>query len=420
MAGGTKRPVRGRKRRSSVSGRRPARPLRVLMVLDQFNIGGTETHVYALSKQLLTQGVYVVAAGKPGRILGRFAALGIPCYEIDFVLDNHEYDSKNSERHQRLLEWIIEQERIDLVHGHQYPSGYPASQAAARKNVPFVFTQHSVYCDEGFLRRIAEAGTFISVSPPLQAFLRSRGITSTLIANGITAEEYRAYRDPASPYRTYIRRQLQLPEQAKVILYASRLSWEKAAVCEEIIHAMSALRMCGLEDWHLVIIGAGKDDRRIKRLAAAHNDLFGAAYIHYYGEVTNIHTYYAASDLIIGTGRVALEGMACCRPVIAAGSMGYAGIVRTDRWSEAWQTWFGDHDAQRRLTRKGLMRDMREVILMSRDDLDALTAANLRMVQRSHAIDGIARETVQLYEGLTRKQLQPRSPRRVRKMNNRF
>ena len=407
MAGGAKRPVR-RSGTSTNSARhsRRTRPLRVLMVIDQFNIGGTETHVYALTRELLKQGVEVAVAGKQGKLLGRFAGLGIPCYELDFVLNNHEYNADNGPLHGELLASIIAKERIDLVHGHQFPSGYPAFAAAEMTKVPFVFTLHGSYYDELFLRTISvrERSRIISVSPPLKELIRQFGIESDLVANGIDERDYAAYRAHDGPYRSYIRNQLGIPTEAKLIMYASRMSWEKADICEQLIHGMSSLRLSGYTDCHLMIVGGGKQERLIEQLATEHNELFGSAFIHCFGEVDNIHTYYAASDLVIGTGRIALEAMACCRPLIAVGSRGYLGLIRSEVWPEAWRTWFGDHDAKRRMTRRRLTSDMKEVILMSGSRLHEIIAANLRHVSSAYPIARTARETISIYERLTRMQ----------------
>jgi len=405
LAGGAKRPVR--RIRTSTSGTRHSRrtrPLRVLMVIDQFNIGGTETHVYALTRELLKQGVEVAVAGKQGKLLGRFAGLGIPCYELDFVLNNHEYDADNGPLHGEVLASIIAKERIDLVHGHQFPSGYPAFAASEMTKVPFVFTLHGSYYDELFLRTISAnaRNRVISVSPPLKQHIRQLGIDSDLVANGIDERDYAAYRDHDAPYRAYTRQQLGIPAEAKLIMYASRMSWEKADICEQLIHGISSLRLSGLSDCHLMIVGGGKRERLIEQLAREHNELFGADFIHFFGEVDNIHTYYAASDLVIGTGRIALEAMACCRPLIAVGSRGYLGLIRSEVWPEAWKTWFGDHDAVRRMTRRRLTSDMKEVILMSGSRLHEITAANLRHVASSYPIARTARETLSIYERLTR------------------
>lgn len=406
MAAGEKRHSGGRRRGSSLrkSRRRSSgKALKVLMIIDQFNIGGTETHVLTLAREMQRQGVEVIVAGKYGRLLGQFSASGIRCYEIDFVLDNYERDEANRALYESVISSIVEREQADLIHGHQFPSAYPAYEAAARMNIPFVFTVHGHYIDEPLLRRMYARSALISVSPAVQRRLAALGFSSELAANGIDTEEYRAYRETDSPYRMYIRRKLGVPDDAKLIMYASRLSWEKADICEEIIHAVSAMRLSGDSQVHLLIIGGGKREAELRALAQEHNELFGVPFIRTMGEVDNIHTFYTASDAVIGTGRIALEAIACRRPVIAVGCRGYVGIVSPHNHSQAWNTWFGDHDAERFLTRKGIIRDMKEVILMSGNRLNELVSSNLRHVQEVYPISRICQSTVRLYERLLRR-----------------
>lgn len=406
---------RAKKRRS-----RTRAPLSILMVIDQFNIGGTETHVLSLTRELLKQGNHVVVAGKYGRLLSRFTGLGATCYEIDFVTEQYEYDVEMQSIHETLLDSILEKENIDLVHGHQFPSGYLAYQATVRKKIPFAFTFHGRYYDEMLLRKMQNIPLMISVSPAVQQDLREKGYESTLIANGIEAQDYRAYRSPDSPYRTYIRRKLRIPEETKLIMYAGRLSWEKADIGEEIIQAITQLKQQDGLDVHLLVVGGGNRETEIQSLARQQNESIGATFIHCTGEVDNIHTFYAASDVVIGTGRVLLEAMACCRPVIAAGSRGYGGIIEPDRYAVAWSTWFGDHDTEWFLTRKGILRDLREVIHMSGSRLKELVNANLQYVQGTYPIARISQETVQLYEKLVRQAPHSMRVRAASKMNNRI
>lgn len=399
MAYGTKRSNRRRKSPSTSQRRtRPGPPLKVLMVIDQFNIGGTETHVFALTRELLRQGVQVAAAGKNGRMLGRFAGLGIPCYEIDFVLDNHEVDRMNSARHEALLLSLIERENISLIHSHQLPSGNSAIQAALRKRLPFVFTLHGHYYDDLFLERLNVAGETICVSPPLMRLLQGKGIRSHLVANGIEERDYAPYREPDSPYRVYVRSRLEMPQDAKIVMYASRLAWEKADVCLEVIRSVAELRAQGAGDVRLLIVGGGSESQRIEEHAREQQELSGERFIEMVGEVDNIHTYYAASDVVIGTGRVALEAMASGRPVLAAGSRGYAGIIRPEIYNSAWNTWFGDHDAEWRVTRRGLVRDLKEVMLMSGNRLSSLVEANLQQVRKMYQISRSCQEIMRIYE----------------------
>ena len=49
------------------------------------------------------------------------------------------------------------------------------------------------------------------------------------------------------------------------------------------------------------------------------------------------------ADCVVGTGRVAIEAIACKKPVFAAGNNGYFGLLNCDNIENAWRVYFGDH-----------------------------------------------------------------------------
>ena len=58
--------------------------------------------------------------------------------------------------------------------------------------------------------------------------------------------------------------------------------------------------------------------------------------------VSDVRPYMEAADLVIGAGRVAMEAMACARPVIAVGERAFIGLVNAQTIGRARATNFGD------------------------------------------------------------------------------
>ncbi|WP_159881205.1 glycosyltransferase [Paenibacillus puerhi] len=332
---------------------------RILMVIDQFNIGGTETYTLTLTRELMKRGFTVLAAGKKGKLLDSFLGLGCPCFEIDFVLDNFKENLPERRLNTEMLQSIILTQGIDLVHAHQIPSGGVAFAAATELRVPVVFTVHGTYYDREFLHSIKEA-TLTSVSPSIQLMLQSRGgHHSFLVPNGIDPLEFSPVN---SAYRAYLRQKLGIPPASPVVMYAGRLSWEKADICSEIIHTVSAMRRSGHPDLQCLIAGGGHQEEHVFKLASLKQAGAKKPFIHYVGEVLNMKSYYAVSDCIIGTGRIALEAMACERPIIAVGSKSFFGVVKPDNYEHAWKSWFGDHDGSRKLSRSQLAEHLQKAL----------------------------------------------------------
>ena|GEM_PF-575571 len=368
---------------------------RILMVLDQFNIGGTETYTLSLIRELLRQGVSVSVAGKPGKFRDAFLGLGCPLYELDFVTDSHHPNIPKADELTQLLKSILVTERIHIVHAHQYPSGKIAVKAAAQAGVPILFTIHGSYYDASFFQELDSTSTLVSVSPAVERMLLRYGLSSSLIPNGIDLEEFHEL-DPA--YREHERNRIGIPAGATVLMYAGRLSWEKGDLCGELIRAVSALRSAGLPQLHLLIAGAGNKLKDLLELAQFQQQLAGHPFIHFAGETVSLAKYYAVSDAVIGTGRVGLEAMACGKPLIALGSRGLIGTVQSSRLPEVWDTWFGDHAAHRPYSQEFLKNQIKKVLTLDNRKTKELTESGREIVERRFNIRHTAKRLLELYK----------------------
>ena len=372
-----------------------ARPLTILMVIDQLNIGGTETYTLSLTREMIRQGAKVVIAGKKGKLLDPFIGLGCAVYELDFVTNNFEPNTEHYPELLSLLTCIIQNEQIQLVHAHQFPSGKLAKMAADEAQLPFVFTVHGTYYDSKLLEEIRES-TVISVSPAIERVLLNNGISSHLIPNGIDITEYQSYHPE---YREHLRRKLGISEHALVVMYAGRLAWEKADICKELIHASAFLRKNRYPQLHVIIVGGGREEEEIVALANQKQMIQGQPFISFAGESVNMRNYYAVSDCVIGTGRVALEAMSSMRPFIAVGSKGFLGAIQFANSSKAWDSWFGDHGTTPELLTREMLIDQMDCILsMSKEDRANLSKWGRNHVSERYPITAVAKKMMETYE----------------------
>jgi glycosyltransferase involved in cell wall biosynthesis len=369
-------------------------PLRVLMVIDQFNVGGTETYTLSLCRELIRKGVSVVVAGKKGNLMGSFIGLGCPVYDLEFVSPALEAERTLHGRHIDMLKAIIASERIDIVHCHQAPSGCLALEAAKQMNTPVVFTVHGTYYETGFLNELRHDASVIAVSPSVQRFLETIGIGSRVISNGVDPVEYDAY-DYA--YRSYMRDQLGIPDSANVILYAGRLAWEKADICEEVIRAVARMQQDGNDRLRLIIAGGGQNQDKIRTLALNEENRVKRQFVSFMGEVLHIRGVYAVSDCVIGTGRVGLEAMACRCPFICAGSKGFLGIVRPDNYREVWDSWFGDHGFDSKPLQKLVIEQITSIFTMEEQEKRLLVQSGRNFVKEHFHISRTAEQILDVY-----------------------
>lgn len=366
---------------------------RILLVVDALYIGGTETHVLGLAKELVKNNIFVaIAANKTGSLVDAFEALNCPIYSIEFPksisLENDHEMALVKE-----IEKIIETENITHVHIHQTPSGYLAGKAAENKNIPTIITIHGTYYPDHEIQELLKlSDAVICVSPPLCNYVNKFDIENPyLIPNGINLDDY-----PRNSAVKDIRSELKIPKDAPVLLYASRITWAKAQVCSIFLRACKDLKLNAVPNLHVIVVGDGNKLSEIKSLARMIEEMCEDAFIHIVGEQKNMHPYYSAADCVVGTGRVALEAMASEKQVVAVGNHGYFGIVDMNNFEDAWSHYFGDHGSKATCSRHLLRDDLKKILMdQNRLKLNGITAREI--AEDLFNINNVVKETLKVY-----------------------
>ncbi|MBD7968550.1 glycosyltransferase [Paenibacillus gallinarum] len=349
--------------------------IRLLMIIDKFEVGGTETYVSAVVEELLRRKIAVYVAGKPGNLLSKFKAIGCPTFT----------NIRNQEKFER---WIVKH-KINMINAHHETTGTLGSQLSKKLKIPFIFTIHGTYYPRSLINRVMkkcdERKAVISVSFPVKKWLEEKNISSIVIPNGINTEQF-IY----SKNRELLK-QLGIPRKSRVLLYVSRLEDEKGDVCKDFIRA--AQRFMDKEaDVQVVIVGGGPDLNSVQKLAAKKH----AQRIHILGERLDTVSLFSISDVVIGTGRVALEAMSCKRPVIAIGSKGVFGIVKPENFNVAWKYYFGDHRAKQTADTKRIER-LIGAALRSKKTSAVWGDAGREFVKNKFHISGITDKLLAVY-----------------------
>lgn len=307
---------------------------RVLMLIDELNIGGTETYVLNITKALMKRGVYVVIASCGGISEELFMLHGI---KVSIISMNIKFKAIKEIKH------IIDIENINLLHCHLNKSMMLGSEMYKKYNIPYIITLHGMfYSKEILLSTCAQAKVIIAVSSPVKSLFidnigaQFQGILR-VISNGVDTEIFKQ-----GTFHKPIRQELGISKDAFVIVYCSRLGWGKGAIAEQVISSFKEISLKH-RDIYCIIIGEGDKKENIIRKAEEINLFLNRTSIHVIGARYDVLSYYLESDLIIGTGRVALEALSCEKVVIANGSGGYVGIVSQENKEEIWNTYFGDH-----------------------------------------------------------------------------
>ncbi|MCB0746024.1 MAG: hypothetical protein KDC52_03555 [Ignavibacteriae bacterium] len=250
------------------------------------NIGGTGVYTKIIIDELLARGHTIGFWPANGVIFKEFQDKNLILYDMEQEEVNEEWD-------------IIILQHADILY-------YTQRIIQQLKNVPIIFISHSS-------------------SPNDQITTDNRVMKVLKIAEGVASsnwdypEEFiETHRNPIiiKQDSTYLK-----PRNPKNILLLSRLAEDKADIVRYIISTINRL-----PKYNLLI--AGKAVFYEKYYSISNGN------IKFLGQVENTDLLFKNTDLVIGSGRVALEGIANKRPVLVAGFRGLGGLVTPDNFQE--------------------------------------------------------------------------------------
>lgn len=334
--------------------------IRVLMLIDALNVGGTETHVLNITKALIDKGIYVVIATSGGPLDSLLEALGVKIIKFSFRGDYISNKKKNGMA--QLLKSIVDREKINIVHCHLFASMQLANELYRMYKIPYIVTVHGLFYPNDILYSTClKASSVIAVSEPVRQKLNEKlsnriNDKIVVIPNYIDADLTRNNESDLN-----IEKELSIPSKARILCYCSRLDWNKTEAARALLFSFSQL-IKEFYNIHLVIIGDGPGKSNIEMEAKVINQMAGKELVHVIGARVNVIPYFLKSAVVIGTARVAIEGMMCGKPIIAIGNEGYTGIVSERNYITQWNMYFGDHDALEKPNVTRLVKDIRYLL----------------------------------------------------------
>ena len=303
--------------------------MKILMATMALDIGGAETHIVELSKELARQGHEVLVASNGGVYVPELTAAGIRHFDIPM----HRRDVGCILRSRRLMRTLIRRENPDVVHAHARIPAFVCGSLQRSLKFPFVTTAHWVFQSGGMLRYLTNWGQrTIAVSEDIKSYLmREYEIPESQISvtiNGIDTDKFSPNLD-ASP----IRKSWNLGTDP-VISYVSRMDEDRALVAKQLV-ALAPKLAAEIPNLRLLIAGGGNVFDEVKAAADKANAALGYPCVVLTGPATNINEIVAAGRLFVGVSRAVLEAMAAAKPVIVAGNEGYQGLLAPAGLTEA-------------------------------------------------------------------------------------
>jgi alpha-1,6-mannosyltransferase len=237
-----------------------------------------------------------------------------------------------------LVEEVLEREKPDIIEsGDPYQLAWKAIASGRGLDIPVVGFYHSHF-PEAYIRSVAKYFGSIAIaiaedasrryvrtlynslertfvpSPILASLLRDWGVERVVsIDLGVDAEVFCPNGGPS----IFLRRELRIPEDRRLLLYVGRLASEKNV--RTLFGAFEILHRKAPYKYHLLAVGDGALRSALVRLR---QETQSVTWLQYCKEPAELASVYRTSDLFVHPGiqetfgLVTLESQACGTPVV--------------------------------------------------------------------------------------------------------
>ncbi len=312
--------------------------MNLLFVLSQIELTGAETYAVSLIKVFKSKGHKLAIVSDTLN-----SPVEVPYYSLD--MDNRK-SLFNRLRHIKRLCQIIKQEKADILHAHSRASSWVAYFASRIAKIPLVTTAHCIYPVHLSRKIMPCFGEKIiavcgAVKEHLVRDLKVKNEKVSLIPNGIDIDKFKSNIKTVSIEEEF-RGSTSGGSQKRIISWIGRFSGPRGRLIEEMVKKVFPEVLRIIPDICFLIVSGGNQPASLKDKVEAINQQFGQEVIRFTGLRNDLPQIYALSDLVIGAGRVALEAMACARPVIAVGENKFVGLISPQTIEDGIYTNFGD------------------------------------------------------------------------------
>jgi glycosyltransferase involved in cell wall biosynthesis len=288
--------------------------LNILILFSQpWRVGGAETHVEALIKGLSSH--KIILAVNQGSDKDKLEKVRQDFSNVELV----EIQARGINVFQWIMDLyklagIIKNNHIEIVSAQQRTAGIWAYLLYKFTGTPFVVTMHDpwhrAFIKKGYAKIFSK---MIVVSKNLTNILVDKfGFKENqiyFINNGIDFTKF------VPQDKSKVRNMLRISPNAKIILHVSRLSSIKGAVSLVLIDSLEHI-LHQEEEVKLIIIGEGPLREELNQKAKIWNERYKNS-IEVKDFTDDISYWYNAADVIVGEGRVAIEAIACEKPIVA-------------------------------------------------------------------------------------------------------
>ena len=366
--------------------------MKILMATNGLDIGGAETHIVELAKELKRRGHEIVVVSNGGVYVEELEKAGIR--HIKAPLNSRAL--KPMVRSYQILKQAIRAEKPDVVHAHARIPGFLCGLLHRGKNFAFVTTAHWVFASEGMVRYLTNWGTkTIAVSEDIKQYLKdSYGVPGEDVFVTINGIDTRRFSPEVSGEG--VKAEFGIPAGVPVLSHVSRMDDSRALAARHLIDLAPAL--CEqVEGLVLLLVGGGDVLEELKVKAQAQNEKIGRQAILMTGARSDINSLVAAGDVFVGVSRAALEAMSAAKPTLVAGNEGYLGLFGPDKLERAIASNFccrGDDPIEPETMKADLLR----LLSMTKEEKAATGQYCRQVILEHYSVTRMAQDALTAYE----------------------
>ena len=370
--------------------------MKILMATMGLDIGGAETHIVELSKELKRQGHDVAIISNGGVYVPEVTAAGIRHYQAPL----NRRSLPDMFRAFRTLEQVIRREKPDVVHAHARIPAFLCGKLRRRLGFTFVTSCHGVYQTGGVLKWLSDWGQHtLAVSEDIRDYLEEQyrlpAERITLTINGIDTEKFSPAVSGAE-----VRAEFGLGD-GPVVGHVSRLDQAASWTARQLIELAPALgeRCPGAR---VLITGGGDVYEELSARVRAVNEAAGRTCVVLTGPRTDVNRVAAACDLFVGVSRAALEAMALGKAVVLSGAQGHTGLFTPELLDKAVDTNFCCR-TDPRSTQEQLLEEVCAALALPREKRDELGAYGRQVILDRYSVRRMAQDCLAAYARAARK-----------------
>lgn len=288
--------------------------MNILMALSQLEVTGAEVYAVTIADALIKRGNNVTIVSDT--LTKKTNAKYIP---IAF----NKRKLKDRVSHVKSLLKIIKENDIQIVHANSRASSWSCALACKIAKIPLITTTHGrqpVHMSRKLIKGFGLRSICVceNIQKQITCDLGFDKNKTTLLRNPVDASSF-----------IFTKRDEHDNDIINVSLIG-RLSGPKGEVAFNVLDKIKEHK-----NIHINVIG-GKD------IPDNFKDFKNYENINFVGFINNVDEYIKKSDVVIGAGRVAIEGILSGRPVIAIGEAIYEGLLCKDNIKKALGSNFGD------------------------------------------------------------------------------